>query len=381
MDISYTLCHVLTHLYWYCRACSPVSRMIALCTCYKKRSKKNIKSGSMTSVEAPVLCSQKQPDQTQTPGRCPESHASTQLNYVYQKGVAYIWIIRLRISPKKTQQPWSFSQTQPLQVGKSCMLQWISFDSGLGRFDTNKHHTVIPHIISPRASLLHSFQCLWAHNPSKDLQKTIRSSRKNKTPCSFQSHFSTQKRSRPEVSSNDPSKPERKLGWNTHKLHGPWCFMKAAPRLRPKELQPYLPTTDLPSQTNRPMPWCATMPLPSLHSCYEFFAFVPGKVGQWIETEIKYAEVLPNCIQWSCDVSQFPKLHTAKRLLKKGATTRSAGSWFQYCICCGSQLDARLWLLVFDSAVNWASLHTTIRWPADLTSSTPGHAHAEKRQG
>lgn len=37
---TYILCHVLTHQYRYCRACSPVSRMIALCTCYKKGPKR-----------------------------------------------------------------------------------------------------------------------------------------------------------------------------------------------------------------------------------------------------------------------------------------------------------------------------------------------------
>ena len=48
----------------------------------------------MTSVEAPVLCLQKQPDQTRTPRRCPESQARTTENKhstkLYQTGVAHV---------------------------------------------------------------------------------------------------------------------------------------------------------------------------------------------------------------------------------------------------------------------------------------------------
>lgn len=288
ISISYNIhyviiCHVLTHQYRYCRTCSPVSRMIALCTCYKKRSQKEHQIRIYdVGWSTCAMLAEATGSNSNSRKMSWKSHKCPTLKN---------WIIRLRISPKRPSSLEVFPKLSLYKWAKvgchHAPMDFFWFRLGLDSIPTNIiSHTII--IISPRASLLHSFQCLWAHNPSKDLQKTILSSRKNKKKtCSFQSQFFKQKLSRPEVSSNDPSKPERKLEWKTtSSMEVPWCFMKAAPRLRPKELQPYLPTTDLPSQTNRPMPWYATMPLPSLHSCYEFFAFVPGKVGQWIETEI-----------------------------------------------------------------------------------------------
>lgn len=339
----------------------------------------------MTSVEAPVLCLQKQPDQTQTPGRCPESHTSAQCSKN--------WIIRLRISPKRPSSLEVFPKLSLYKWAKvgchHAPMDFFWFRLGLDSIPTNIiSHTII--IISPRASLLHSFQCLWAHNPSKDLQKTILSSRKNKKkPAVSSRNFSSKnfpglkflQMIRPNLSENWDEKPQ--APW------GPLVFYESCSEAETKGVAAIF-ANHWPAFTNKPpnaLVCNNDTALPSLLLWVVCFRFLGSRAVNWNwdssknHSVHKYAEVVPNCIQWSCDVSQFPKLHTAKRLLKKGATTRSAGSWFQCCICCGSQLDARLWLLVFDSAVNWASLHTTIRWPADLTSSTPGHAHAEKRQG
>lgn len=164
------------------------------------------------------------------------------------------------------------------------MLQWIPFDSG--GLDTN----IIPHTISPRASLLHSFQCLWAHNPYNHLQRTILSSRKNETTLQFPVAFVQPKTF--QAWSFFKWSVQTWAHWDSTTSSMDLGVLFGAPRLRPKELQPYLPTTDLPSQTNRPMPWYATMPMPSLHSCYEFvvccFRFSESRAVNWNEILQKF---------------------------------------------------------------------------------------------
>ena len=253
----------------------------------------------MTSVEAPVLCLQKQPDQTQTPGRCPESHTSAQLNYVYQKGVAQKLDHKTAHLTQKKPAALKFFPNSASTSGQKlhAPMDFFWFRLGLDSIPTN----IIPSYHTPSSSSSSSSSSRLEHRfyiafsvfgrtilPRIYKRRSFPVAKTKQNLQFFQSHFSSKnfpglkflQMIRPNLSS---------LGFNdstTSSMEVPWCFMKAAPRLRPKELQPYLPTTDLPSQTNRPMPWYATMPLPSLHSCYEFFAFVPGKVGQWIETEI-----------------------------------------------------------------------------------------------
>ena len=223
----------------------------------------------MTSVEAPVLCLQKQPDQTRTPRRCPESQARTTENKnstrLYQTGVAHV-DHKTALHPENAAAlkffPNSASRSgQKLRINRNTEVEGFTYvdlaevyirsiqnresslemsgvlgqykaeESGLGVTILQEHgfllipvtaqyqQTPYHYTISPQASLLHSFQCLWAHNPDKDLQRTIPfQSHKKNTPQFPVAFWKSEKKNTPEVSSNDLSKPELNcLGFN-HKL-------------------------------------------------------------------------------------------------------------------------------------------------------------------